>query len=137
MCTHTASSYCSLSRICMGLTLIFGQLLSSSTLQATAGVIDFQSSDINLRLLRMYSHRRRRHLHPPTTSTQPPSSLIQAQARRKRREDTGEIHPPDRCADATVHREELEGKNNGGGRRRARGRVKRGGREGCREGKNG
>lgn len=58
MYTHTASSYCALLLIYMGPTLIFGQLLSCSTLQATAGVIDFQSSDINLRLPLRYPHHR-------------------------------------------------------------------------------
>lgn len=58
MYTHTASSYCTLLLIYMGPTLIFGQLLSCSTLQATAGVIDFQSSDINLRLPLRYLHQR-------------------------------------------------------------------------------
>lgn len=58
MYTRPASSYCALLLIYMGPTLIFGQLLSCSTLQATAGVIDFQSSDINLRLPLRYPHHR-------------------------------------------------------------------------------
>lgn len=58
MYTRTASSYCALLLIYMGPTLIFGQLLSCGTLQATAGVIDFQSSDINLRLPLRYPHHR-------------------------------------------------------------------------------
>lgn len=58
MYTCAASSYCAFLLIYMGPTLIFGQLLSCSTLQATAGVIDFQSSDINLRLPLRYPHHR-------------------------------------------------------------------------------
>lgn len=63
-----ASSHRSLLLIYMGPALIFGQLLSCSTLQATAGVIDFQSSDINLRLPLRYPHRRPALLSGPSSS---------------------------------------------------------------------
>lgn len=99
MYTHTASSYCTFLLIYMGPTLIFGQLLSCSTLQATAGVIDFQSSDINLRLPLRY---------PPPAATLPLS--FELKPGRKRREDMGEMHPSNRCVNATVHWEESEGR---------------------------
>lgn len=67
MCTHKVGSapeahtlmlcfFILHSHLYVCLILIFGQPLSSTTMQATAGVMDFQSCDINLRLLLQYYH---------------------------------------------------------------------------------